>query len=751
MFPINLEMGYTTRLFVFFVILLLSNSTFGQERTGGVVVDAQTQKPIAGVTIHVEGGETCISDSLGRFHFAVSDKTTTTLFFAHIAYKPQTFANIKLGGALPVFSLTPRMYDLTEITIAGAVPEPKGTNLGLSTLDIKQAIPVLGEANVVLMLQQKAGVAHAHEINPGLFVRGLSSSQNKVFLNGAPIFNSNHTLGIFPSINAKALGKVELLNDDVHPKYGDFLSACLVMEGNNQVADSSELVLGIGGLTSHAYSRAPIAKGKMSYMVAARRSYFDLVANYYNRKFSNESGSNKLPDYRLYDINGSIVIQPTKDDKIVVTGYYSDDKLNQEGFGVVDLVWGNTMATLSWEKKLTDALTVKLSLDDCHYNTTMKLLKVERNQVVNRLSRHHFKVDGVCRVGKYLQLDAGVFGAHLQTAIRNNSKEFNGNESVLDSMAGGYRNWGGYVAINVWPWRHLQVKGGLRMENYDQSQFYFSPRIFLQSPITSALTVFATFSHRQQFDHLYEPMGINLPIDMVIPSSGTIKPQKSHYYSAGVKVQVGEQVKVFASAYCSKLRNQVDFVNPEPLYQGFYYTVGRGTSRGAELTVSYQGNWLGVEASYSFSKSLRQFAQINEGRWFHPPFDVTHKADFLANLTLSRRLKLQVAQFVQSGTRITIPTSIYVTSGGDLVPVFTTRYNLQLPLAHRLDVALHYSVARSYGSFSCSVGVYNVYNQANPYFIYFDPVFLDNKQTAFVTKQRSMLPMVPFIMIEFSL
>ncbi|WP_320053920.1 TonB-dependent receptor domain-containing protein [uncultured Acetobacteroides sp.] len=736
---------------MFFVIILLASSAFGQVRTDGIVVDAQTQKPIAGVAIHVDGGETCISDSLGKFYFSVSGKTAVTLFFAHIAYKPQVFANVKTGGTLPVFSLTSRTYDLTEITIAGVVPERKGTNLGLSSIDIKQAIPVLGEANVVLTLQQKAGVAHAHEINPGLFVRGLSSSQNKVFLNGAPIFNSNHTLGIFPSINAKALSKVELLNDDVHPKYGDFLSACLIMEGNSQVADSSELMLGIGGLTSHVYSRAPTVKGKMSYMVAARRSYFDLVANYYNRKYGNESGSNRLPDYRLYDINGSIVIQPTKEDKIVVTGYYSDDKLKQERFGVVDLVWGNTMATLSWEKKLTDAFTIKLSVDDCHYNTTMKLLKVERNQVVNRIGRHHFNLDGVYRVGKDLQFDAGVFAAHMQTAISNNSREFNGNESVLDSMAGGYRNWGGYAAINVWPWRHLQLKGGLRMENYDQSQFYFSPRIFVQSPVTSALTVFAAFSHRQQFDHLYEPMGINLPIDMVIPSRGKIKPQKSHYYSAGVKVRMGDQAQVTASAYYSKLRNQVDFVNPEPLYQGFYYTVGRGTSRGAELSVSYQGNWLGVEASYSFSESLRQFAQINQGRWFHPPFDVTHKVDLLANLQLSRRLRLQVAQFLQSGTRITIPTSIYVTSGGDLVPVFTTRYNLQLPLAHRLDVALHYSVVRSYGSFSCSVGVYNAYNQANPYFIYFDPVPLDNKQRAFVTKKRSMLPMVPFIMIEFLL
>lgn len=744
-------MANTTRILTIVLTLLGVISTElsqGQERASGVVVDAKSLKPIGGVAIHMEGGTTSISDSIGRFYSPKTMGKPVTLHFNHIAYQPQTLTNITLGDSSRTFYLQPREYTLSEIAIKGATVEKKGSNISVSAIDIQRAIPIMGESNINLLLQQKAGVMHAQEINPGLYVRGLSSSQNCVLLNGVPLFNVNHVLGIFPSINASIIGKTELLNDDVHPKYGNFLSSCLVMEGRCQLADSNELTMGIGGLTSHIYNRTPIVKEKLSFLIAARRSYFDLISNYYNKQ--NSSNSNRLPNYRLYDINSSIVFQPTKSDKIVLTAYYSNDKFGQKGpYVSMSWRWGNHVINVGWEKHLSEKFSFRLSGNGSHYRTITDLYKVEKSQIENYISRYQYTLDGTYRINKNIQFDAGLFLAQVETSIRNESKMFNGDESVLESMAGEYNNKGGYIAGDLKLSKYLQVKGGLRMEKYDHSSIFISPRIYAQSAITPSLIVFGAFSHRQQYDHLYSPMGVNLPIDMIIPSSKEIKPQKSHHHSLGVKVRFKKQLQLLASVYYSKLRNQVDFINPEPLYEGFYHTIGQGTSKGAELTISYKSKRLSTETSYSLSESLRQFDQINEGRWFHPPFDVTHKFDFSANLQLSRRLNLTISQFVQSGNMITIPTSVYYNQTREqLVPVYTSRYNLRLPFAHRLDMSLQYSVIKRYGSFRYSIGAYNVYNQANPYFIYFELNRLEDGQTYFTTKKRSMLPMVPFFMIE---
>jgi Outer membrane receptor proteins, mostly Fe transport len=642
---------------------------------------------------------------------------------------------------------------LAEVTISGVSSGRKGSNLSVGPIEMRQAIPVMGEDNINLVFQQKAGVAHAQEINPGLFVRGLSSSQNQVLLNGTPIFNANHTLGIFPPVNAKTISKAELLTDYIHPKYGDFLSACMVMEGNNQLADSSEFMLGIGGLTSHIYNQAPIVRGKISYMVAARQSYFDLIANYYNKKFSTNDSRNRLPNYWFHDINGAIVFQPTEVDKVVVAGYYSNDKLMQRiPYMNIDWNWGNTLANISWERRLTSNFTFRLSYDDSRYNTNMHIFKVENSQIVNRISQNRFLADGALLVSNAFQLDAGVFLIHMQTSIKNNTKAFNGDESVLNEMSGAHYNCGGYLAASFSLGRYLHLKSGLRMYCYDGKDYYFSPRLFLQSPITSSFAVFAAFSNRQQFDHLYSSMGINQPADMIIPSDSTLKPQKSQNISVGVKIQLCKSLQVLSSLYYIRLKNQLDFVNPEPLYEGFYFTSGKGTSKGAELTLLYGSKRLNIESSYSYCKSLRKFDQINNGHWFHPPFDITHKFDFFANIQLSRKLSLSVSQFVQSGNIITVPTSIYYNQAKEqLVPLYTTRYNLRLPLAHRLDMVLQYTVVKRYGTFRYGFGVYNLYNQANPYFIYFDPTEFADGRTSFTTKKCSLLPMVPFFMIELTL
>ncbi len=726
---------------------------FGQLHLRGTVVDEHSRRNIGGALVTIERA-TALTDTLGHFDIRLKRRGRYIVQLTHLSYEAATFTLRITGDTTVVLSLRSKPYSLSEVTVSGVTSERKSANLTISAIDMRKNIPVLGEGNIGLVLQQKPGVAHAQEINPGLFVRGFSNSQNKVFLNGSPIFNSNHLLGIYPSVNANAVAKTQLLSDDVHPRYGDFLSSCLVMEGNSQLADTSVLVAGVGVLTSHIYSRAPIVKGRVSYELAARRSYFDLISRTYNQlNGSKSSSADKLPDYRLYDVNGLVTIQPTHADRVVLSLFHSGDKLSQQqSYLGLDATWGNTAANLCWDRNLSKALSIRTNGGYSCYSTRTSIVKSDVSHVANSVGRLYLSVEGTAKVGAAVQVDVGLFGGRTRTSIDNDSQEINGNESVLSEKTGRYGSAGGYVALSTPLGRYLQVKAGLRMEAYAGNRPYLSPRLYLQSPITSQVTLFASYSQRQQFDHLYAPMGINLPIDMIIPSDDTLKPQQSRQVGAGAAVRLGRYTQLLLSAYYSTLAHQVDFVNPEPLNEGFYYTVGRGDAKGVELSASYKTAALSVEASYSLAQTRRQFSQINGGRWFSPPFDIRHKADLFVYLRLTPRWSLSLSQFVQSGNIVTVPTSIYYNQAKkQLVPVYTSRYNLRLPLAHRLDVSAQYTVRQSFGELRLSLGIYNLYNQANPYFIYFKPEKMDDEQTRFVTKKRSLLPMVPFFMIEVTL
>ena len=65
-------------------------------------------------------------------------------------------------------------------------------------------------------------------------------------------------------------------------------------------------------------------------------------------------------------------------------------------------------------------------------------------------------------------------------------------------------------------------------------------------------------------------MGINLPIDMIIPSDDTLKPQQSRQVGFGANIKIANRLQLLVSGYYSTLTNQIDFVNPEPLNQSVF-------------------------------------------------------------------------------------------------------------------------------------------------------------------------------------
>ena len=160
--------------------------------------------------------------------------------------------------------------------------------------------------------------------------------------------------------------------------------------------------------------------------------------------------------------------------------------------------------------------------------------------------------------------------------------------------------------------------------------------------------------------------------------------------------------------------------------------------------------------NYTLSESKRKFADINEGRAFNPPYDVKHNVVINGSYDFTPRLTLNALWTYSSGVYTTFPVGMAIAhdiAGSKqppiIVPVYTDRYNYQLPASHRLDMNIDYHIPYKHAALKLSLGAYNLYNQSNPSFIYFKPV-RSGSEMRVVPQSKVLLPFIPYISLRLN-
>ncbi|MBF4211943.1 TonB-dependent receptor, partial [Pseudomonas donghuensis] len=71
-----------------------------------------------------------------------------------------------------------------------------------SNKDIKTEFALMSSPDVVKTLQRVSGVAEGQELASGLYVHGGNGDENLYLIDGTPLYDTNHALGLFSSFNA---------------------------------------------------------------------------------------------------------------------------------------------------------------------------------------------------------------------------------------------------------------------------------------------------------------------------------------------------------------------------------------------------------------------------------------------------------------------------------------------------------------------------------------------------------------------
>lgn len=629
------------------------------------------------------------------------------------------------------------------------------TVMGKHSLNMEDegSLPVLlGEADVMKTMQLLPGIHGGADGAAGFYVRGGSQDQNLVQLDGVPVYNPNHMLGVVSVFNSAAVMAASVRKGDLPARYGGRLSSQVdvrMKEGNKERLAGE---VGMGLLSGRASLEGPIANKKGSFFLSGRRTWLDLLAVPLQKLVSNSWGT-----YSFHDLNAKVNWQSSPNNRFYLSGYLGRDKFlvkdvlnlrsQSSSSDEASLGWGNQIAAFRWNHIFGQKLFSNTSITFSRYNsfrdlqvdqstdtTTFQSLsfnsQTEIQDWAGRIDfdffpnpRHVVKFGG----GSSYHSFTPTFNRH-QRVYQNTDTSYTlgaprkfAHESFLyieDEISLNSR-WG------IHPGAHIAVYM-VDKEAYIGIQPRFSARYRLDERQSFKFSA----GHNVQFIHLLTNPGIGLPTDLWVPTTGIVRPAESEQISAGYYRTLGSSLLLRVETFYKRMRNLLEYE------EGYNYVdnsqdwenrveVGKGWSYGAEVMVEKTKGKLTGWVAYTWSKTERQFENLNFGEPFPFRYDRRHDLNFVLHYRANQKLSFGVVWVYGTGNAMTLGidrfqslSTLLPSSGSYQISNISQRNNFRTPPYHRLDLSVNLDKETSLGQRRWSFGLYNAYSRVNPSFIF---------------------------------
>lgn len=782
---------------LFFLLLLSTLTAIAQKpvSVSGYVRDASNGETLIGASVFSEELKVgTLTNDYGFYSLSIRSTDSATITFTYAGYAPvnrsiSTKENIKINVDLDDANTT--LEDVIITAEKTFEEEINSTQMSVNTvnMDEARAIPALfGEVDIIKTLQLKPGVQSGGEGTSGLYVRGGGPDQNLIVLDEAIVYNASHLFGLFSTFNADAVKDVKLYKGGFPAQFGGRLSSVVdvrLKEGNKQKFSGSG---GIGTISSRLTLEAPINKGKGSFIVAGRRTYFDIITRQINRASADNPDFNPIPDYYFYDLNAKANYQLGENDRIYISGYFGRDVFgfNSDNFNF-RFDWGNVTTTARWNHLFSPKLFLNTTatFSDYKYEINNSFANLFEFELGSQIRDFNLKTDFYyIPNNKHTIRFGAAWTAHRFTIGR---AEVNSSDSSFNFSSGTNlfaQEYGLYVADDYIVNKRLTINAGLRLSGFLNADgaFYqgIEPRASVKYSLSEKISVKASYARMFQYIHLVANSGASLPTDIWFPSNNVVKPQRSDQLATGITFSLGDKYLISNEYYYKKLDNQVDFRDNANLFVNENLTeeflFGEGWAYGTEVYIQKKKGKLTGWIGYTLSWAWRKFDgslmgpepgildMINDGELFHPRYDRRHDISVVMIYDLGKKWSLTGSWIYGTGNATSLPvgrgfSSDYITNvvpangavqfdlfGTDprVIPFYTERNGFRMPAYNRMDLGLVYTMFPKWGEADLTLSIYNAYNRRNAFFIFFEQQ--DNRIAA---NQVTLFPILPSITFNF--
>jgi TonB-dependent Receptor Plug Domain/CarboxypepD_reg-like domain/TonB dependent receptor len=771
------------RLPILMLLLCVFTKNYAQNSViSGYVSDIRNGEKIIGVNIYIPALDIgTVTNNFGFYSLTVPSAENVEISYSYIGYKTVTqILNLTKDLKLNI-DIDPTIeLEVIEITAEKSKKIERETQMSVAEIPIQQIIKVpalLGEVDVLRVLQLLPGVKSGGEGQSGFYVRGGSPDQNLILLDGVPVYNASHLFGFFSVFNSDAIKDVKLIKGGFPARYGGRLSSVLeinMKEGNNNEFHGN---VGVGLIASKFTLEGPIAKGKTSFLLSGRRTYVDVLARPFIKSEFKSSGSDGSSGYYFYDLNAKINHKFSDRDKLYLSVYTGQDKFYYDekdidgsirDFTDTGLGWGNLTAALRWNHEVNNKLFANTTLTYSKYQLNTKVKSgtefTNENQL-DEIGLEYFsgiedvalKVDfdylpkpdhyikyGIS--GIYHKFEPGLFLLNQVNTLEN--VNFNLEVGQKNIYATEYTT---YIEDDITLAKNTKLNAGLHLSAFNvNSKFYTSlqPRFSLNQVLPNEIGLKASFATMRQYINLLAFEGIGLPTDLWLPTTDRIKPQDSWQVALGAAKSF-ESFEVSIEAYYKKMKNLIAYKDGEGLFDLSDWqdrvTQGDGDAYGFEVFIQKKkgrfNGWIG----YTLAWTDRQFAEINDGKKFPFRYDRRHDISLVGMYDISKKVNVAATWVYGTGNATTLANSSYSGPGGT-IQTYGARNSYRMNPYHRLDIGINFVKKREKYTRTWSLGAYNTYINNNPFFVYFaDDYDYETGQSTQKLKQVSLFPLIPYI------
>ncbi|MEM1321828.1 MAG: TonB-dependent receptor [Bacteroidota bacterium] len=627
-----------------------------------------------------------------------------------------------------------------------------------------------GENDVVRVAQQLPGVQTGADGSGGMYVRGGGGGQNLILLDGVPIYNPSHLLGLFSIFNSSAIRSARLLKGSFPARYGGRLSSVLDVRTREGNLKHWEAEAGVGLLSGRASVEGPIVEDKVSLLVAGRHTLSNyLLGSSIATAFV--GGEPDELDLRFYDLNAKLNYSMSNKDRLMLSyyngadafyGFLEDEETLQRSESSLD--WGNQMAALRWNHEFGDRLFSNTTLTYSNYNFDNSSLYDDLEEEVfeyyefsSNVEDIAFKIDvdylpspkhslrfgmGLSRqeyLFKFVNLDDALFELGIIDTVNieelSNLEEKDRLENT-EAFA--------YVEDVIQLRPNWQLNAGLRLSSTFSSGNSFwrlEPRLSTHYRFEKPFSVNASVGRMVQHLHLISAVGLRMPSDIWLPSGFDLQPSESWQLELGGQYALADGIDFSLQGYYKWMDNlylstELPNSSNEEIAQGI--VEGNGEAYGLEFMVQKREGRSGGWLSYTLARSDRQFDEVNTGLRYAFQYDSRHFVKLFIYQKLWQRMQLSLNWTYASPNPLLLIEDESLNLGTIPIEQEPGRKNTFRDQAlHRLDLGLNYLLQTGQFHHTFKLGIYNVYDQDNALFHRqfdeesFDSVFL--------------MPFLPFI------
>ena len=743
------------------VLPLLSQAQEKKAVVSGYVRDAESGEPLPQAVVFLEGRLAGVAtDGVGFYSLSVP-LGKHTVYCSYFGYETQEVSIEARKATRLDFDMKPDQKELEAATIFSRSKreEIRLPQMGLERVDatiIKKMPTLMGEADIIRVIQMMPGVQTPSEGSTGFSVRGGGLDQNLVLIDGAPVYNSGHFLGFLSMFNGDVIRGADLYKGDFPASYGGRLSSVLdisTKDGNNRRFGGNA---SIGLITSKLFLEGPIVPGKLSFVLAGRRTYADLFFPLFGEKIPDKT------QMYFYDVNAKLSWIASEKDRFYLSAFSGKDVFgfSMEEFNLAEMVFGfaNHTQSLRWNHVYSPRVTSDVTLYHSLYRNDIRTLM----ENADFDTRQEVRETGVKAGWTWYLNGSNTVKAGLQAALYNilpGSTTPRNAESVIQEviMPVNHAFQASVYAQNEQKLGPLTLRYGARFSSFTTlgptEQKYFDakthelirtdqiekgkaiknfyglePRVSVSCSATDDLSFKGSWVRSFQYLQQARISITGSPVDAWFTASPNVEPQRSDQYSLGVSTLFADQALTLSlEGFYKDNRNTMDFVdNPglvmaDPDREG-KLRFGQSWSYGAELMLKYDfTRWSGWLA-YTWSRAWYLIPEINEGRPYPSPLNHEHAVNLVLNYDFSKRVSASAEWVFYSGAPTTYPVGRFKYM--DVwVPVYSSRNEDRLPDYHRLDLSLTYRTARRAAEkrwgVEWNLSLYNAYSRHNAWSVAF--------------------------------